>query len=65
MKFLHTSITVKNMEESIRFYEGIIGLKLIKRREIKENNAEIAFLSDSESGNSIELPNRSPLYPLR
>ena len=39
MKFLHTSITVKNMEESIRFYEGIIGLKLIKRREIKENNA--------------------------
>ena len=55
MKFLHTSITVKNMEESIKFYEEIIGLKLIKRREIKENNAEIAFLSDSESGNSIEL----------
>ena len=55
MKFLHTSITVKNMEESIQFYKEIIGLKLIKRREIKENNAEIAFLSDSESGNSVEL----------
>jgi lactoylglutathione lyase len=55
MRILHTSITVKNMEESIRFYRDIMGLELQSRREIPENKAEIAFLNDRESDAQIEL----------
>lgn len=55
MKILHTSITVKDIEESIRFYRDVMELELQSRREIPENNAEIAFLGDRESDARIEL----------
>jgi lactoylglutathione lyase len=55
MKFLHVSITVKDMDDSIRFYTDVIGLKLRTRREIPENNAEIAFLMDDQSDVQLEL----------
>ena len=44
------------MERSIDFYVRLIGLKLVSRREIPQNNAEIAFLQDAESkGARLEL----------
>lgn len=55
MKFSYVSITVKDMEESIRFYRDVMGLKLASRREIPENNAEIAFLEDKVSDVRIEF----------
>ena len=55
MKILHTSITVKDMDQSIAFYQNILGLKLLRRREIPENKAEIAFLGDDETDSRIEL----------
>jgi len=55
MRILHTSITVKDMDESIRFYRDIMGLELERRREIPENKAEIAFLRDRESDAQLEL----------
>ncbi len=44
MKSLHISIAVIYTEESIRFYRHVMGLELQSRREIPENNTEIAFL---------------------
>lgn len=55
MRLLHTSVTVKDMEESIRFYTENLGLKLVRRIDIPENNAEIAFLKDGETPYRIEL----------
>lgn len=55
MKLLHTSITVKDMDETIRFYTYNLGLKLVNRKEIPENNAEIAFLEDQDTDYRIEL----------
>ena len=44
------------MERSIDFYSRFLGLKLQSRREIKENNAEIAFLQDADrKGCTLEL----------
>ncbi len=44
------------MEKSIDFYDKFLGLKLLSRREIKRNNAEIAFLRDEEGkGCTLEL----------
>jgi len=52
--FAHTSIRVSNMDRSIDFYTRIMGLKLLSRREIPQNNAEIAFLQDPE-GKGVKL----------
>jgi lactoylglutathione lyase len=55
MKLLHTSITVRSMDESLRFYTEILGLEFERRRTIPENKAEIAFVKDPLSGGRIEL----------
>jgi lactoylglutathione lyase len=54
--FVHASVRTSNMERSIDFYSRFLGLKLQSRREIKENNAEIAFLQDADrKGCTLEL----------
>jgi lactoylglutathione lyase len=55
MRFSHTSITVRNMDESLRFYTEVLGLEFERRRPIPENHAEIAFVKDPETGARIEL----------
>jgi lactoylglutathione lyase len=55
MKFLHTSITVRNMDESLAFYTEMLGLRFERRRTIPENHAEIAFVHDPVSGARVEL----------
>ncbi|HEY6238779.1 MAG TPA: VOC family protein [Thermoplasmata archaeon] len=55
MRFLHTSITVRNMDVSLRFYTDVLGLEFVRRRAIPENHAEIAFVKDPLSGARVEL----------
>jgi lactoylglutathione lyase len=55
MHLLHTSITVKDMDESISFYTERLGMKLASRREIKQTNSEIAFLEIEGTDHRIEL----------
>ena len=56
MIFIHTSIRTSNIDKSIDFYTRLMGLKLLSRREIPQNNAEIAFLQDPEGkGAKLEL----------
>jgi lactoylglutathione lyase len=47
MKFCWTTITVNNLEESLKFYQEIIGLPL-NRRFRTEPGIEIVFLGDEE-----------------
>lgn len=54
--FVHASIRTSNMDRSIEFYSLLLGLKLLSRREIKQTNAEIAFLQDpAGKGCKLEL----------
>ncbi len=55
MRFLHTSITVRHMDESLAFYTEVLGLEFERRRTIAENHAEIAFVRDPISGARVEL----------
>ncbi|MCI4338401.1 MAG: VOC family protein [Thermoplasmata archaeon] len=55
MRLLHTSITVRNLEESLRFYTEVLGLEFERRHPIPENRAEIAFVRDPASGGRVEL----------
>lgn len=54
MRILHTCLNVSDLDKSIKFYTENLALKFVSRREIKQNNAEIAFLRD-EGGGAIEL----------
>jgi lactoylglutathione lyase len=54
VRILHTCLNVSNLDRSIDFYVKHLGLRFVNRREIKQNNAEIAFLKDEEGG-AIEL----------
>ncbi|MCI4357143.1 MAG: VOC family protein [Thermoplasmata archaeon] len=55
MRFSHTSITVRDMDATIRFYTEVLGLEFERRRRIEENKAEIAFVRDPETGARVEL----------
>jgi lactoylglutathione lyase len=52
MKFCWCTLMVKNMEESLKFYQEIVGLK-IDRRLNAGPNGEIVFLGDGET--KVEL----------
>lgn len=52
MKFEHITIMVKNMEESLKFYQEIIGLPVVMKFPAGPD-MEIAFLGEGET--SIEL----------
>jgi lactoylglutathione lyase len=52
MKFCWTTISVKNMEESLKFYKEIVGLGL-DRKFNAGPGMEIAFLGDGET--KVEL----------
>jgi len=54
MKILHTCLNVIDLDRSIEFYTKQMGLKFVSRREVKQNNAEIAFLKDENAG-ALEL----------
>lgn len=51
--FVHASIRTSNMDRSIDFYTRLMGLRLQSRREIPQNNAEIAFLQDPEGKGAV------------
>lgn len=52
MKFCWSTITVKNMEESLKFYQEIVGLS-VNRRFQAGPGVEIVFLGDGET--KVEL----------
>lgn len=58
MKFCWTTLMVSNLEESLKFYTEIIGLR-IDRRFNASPKVEIAFLGDGET--KVELIHNSEL----
>lgn len=55
MRLDHCCLNVRDMDAAIRFYERSFGMKLLSRREIKENDAEIAFVGYDPDGMKLEL----------
>lgn len=54
--FIHTSIRIRNPEKSIGFYTKHLGMQVMSRREISQNDAEVIFLQDPErKGATLEL----------
>lgn len=53
MRFLHSMIRVKNIEESLKFYQDFIGLKLIEKKSLED--CDLYFLGENENSCQIEL----------
>ena len=55
MKFVHVTLSVKDLEASLRFYQDVVGLE-ITRRFSSGSNSEIVFLSSGDT--QVELISR-------
>ena len=56
VKYLHTMVRVKNIEESKKFYCDLLGLKEIKRKESEEGKFTLVFLAaPSQDDIALEL----------
>lgn len=55
MKMLHTCLRVKDLGESLKFYEEVIGLKETRRIDRSEYGFIIVYLADGENKYELEL----------
>lgn len=53
MKFLHSMIRVKNIDESLKFYTELLNMKLDEKRRLED--CWLYFLSDESNTCQIEL----------
>ena len=54
-KFNHFNFNVKNLDESIKFYNEALGLKEIRRKEASDGSFTIVFMGDGSGTFSLEL----------
>ncbi len=57
MKYLHTMLRVNHLEESVRFYTDVLGMKVLSHTDYPEGKFTLVFLSygDSKDDPCIEL----------
>lgn len=57
MRILHTMIRVGNLDDSLTFYTGVLGMKLLRRHEYPEGRFTLAFVGygDEATNAVIEL----------
>ncbi|QLB13514.1 lactoylglutathione lyase [Bisgaardia hudsonensis] len=57
MRILHTMLRVGNLERSIKFYQDVLGMRLLRTSENEEYKYTLAFLGygDEETSSVIEL----------
>lgn len=54
MKLAHTMIRVRDLQRSVDFYTGFLGLREVRRKELGDD-ATLVFLADAEESHLIEL----------
>lgn len=57
MKFeiVHTCIRVKDLEKSMAFYQGALGFREVRRKDVPEGGFTLVFLSDERGCHELEL----------
>ena len=46
--YLHTMLRVRNLENSVNFYTGLLGMKELRRSEVPEGKYTLAFIGYGE-----------------
>lgn len=55
MRLDHCCLNVRDLDDAIDFYQQHFGMKIISRKKIPENNAEIAFVGYENDDMKLEL----------
>ena len=57
MRLLHTMIRVGDLDKSIAFYTGVLGMKLLRRKDYPDGKFTLAFVGYGDEGDTavIEL----------
>src|SRR5262245_13552838 len=57
MRLLHTMLRVKDLDESLRFYCDVLGMKLLRRKDYPEGRFTLAFVGYGDESETavIEL----------
>ena len=57
MRILHTMLRVTDLEKSLAFYTGVLGMKLLRRTDYPDGKFTLAFVGfgDEASNSAIEL----------
>ena len=53
--FMYTGIRVKSLDESLRFYTDVMGMKIKERYPIDANNSEVVVVVSKDGGPELEL----------
>jgi lactoylglutathione lyase len=55
--YLHTMIRVKNLEESVKFYTTLLGMKELRRNDVPDGKYTLVFVGygDEKSNTVLEL----------
>ena len=57
----HIGIAVKSLEESIKYYEEVLGLSCYKVEEVKDQKVKTAFFKVGETKELIDIRNLARL----
>jgi lactoylglutathione lyase len=63
-KLLHTRMRVSDLDETIRFYTGVLGLEVLERK-TSPRGSQLAFLKVPNSDELIELTSFPPSGPVK
>ncbi len=57
MRILHTMLRVNDLEQSLAFYIGVLGMKLLRKKDYESGRFTLAFVGygDEESSTVLEL----------
>jgi lactoylglutathione lyase len=55
MRMLHTMLRVKDLDASIRFYTGHLGMKLLRRKDYPEGKFTLAFVGYGDESDHTVL----------
>ena len=54
MRFLHTMLRVGNLERSIAFYTKVLGMRVLRQRDVPDGKYTLAFVGyGEEDGNTV------------
>lgn len=63
MQYLHTMVRVSNLDDSLRFYCDLLGLKEISRKDVEKGRFTLVFLAAPEDEQRAK-ENRAPMIEL-
>jgi lactoylglutathione lyase len=55
MRMLHTMIRVNDLEQSLAFYTGVLGMKLLRRKDYPDGQFTLAFVGYGEESETAVL----------